>query len=220
LIDESDRPSPDVVSDVSPVADAQADEIIELQAETSSGEPAFLDYVSRIVRGEHDALGFLYDETNRLVYGFAFRILRDPADAEEVTLDVYTQIWRNASSFDQGRGSVLAWLMMLTRSRAIDRLRSSSARNRHEQPIDSYEKSAGLSHPAFGLERAVRIALNSLPPEQREAIELAYFSGYSHSELAERLGQPLGTIKTRIRLGMMRMRSLLVPQSRTATHAT
>ena len=180
MIDESGRPSPDVVSDVSPVADAQADEIIQFPAQTSSGELAFLDYVSRIARGEHDALGFLYDETNRLVYGFAFRILRDPADAEEVTLDVYTQIWRNASSFDPCRGSVLAWLMMLTRSRAIDRLRSSSTRNRHEQPIDSYEKSAGLSNPAFGLERAVRIALNSLPPEQREAIELAYFSGYSH----------------------------------------
>ena len=219
-MDESGRPSPDVVSDVSPVAEVQLDEVMSFPAQTGSGEAAFLDYVRRIALGEHNALGFLYDETNRLVYGFAFRILRDRADAEEVTLDVYTHIWRNASSFDQHRGSVLAWLMMLTRSRAIDRLRSSAARNRHEQPIDSYEKNAGLSQPTLGLERAVRVALNSLPPEQREAIELAYFSGYSHSELAERLGQPLGTIKTRIRLGMMRMRSLLVPESRTATHAT
>jgi RNA polymerase sigma-70 factor, ECF subfamily len=220
LVDESDRASPDVPSTVSPVTEVQAD-AVQFPDQVSSGESALLDYVHRIALGEHNALGPLYDETNRLVYGSALRILGDRADAEEVTLDVYTQVWRNASSFDRRRGSVIAWLMTITRSRAIDRRRSSSVRNRYELPIDSYEsRDSGVSHITLGLERAVRAALSSLTPEQREAIELAYFSGYSHSELAERLGQPLGTVKTRIRLGMMKMRSLLVPQSRTESNAT
>ena len=220
-MDESGRPSPDVSPEMFPVAEVSAEAVVPVVALADSGESAWLEYLRRITLGEHAALGSLYDDTNRLVYGSAMRILRDQADAEEVTLDVYMQIWRNASSFDRQRGSVIAWLMTLTRSRAIDRLRSGNVRSRYEQPVEGVDQIASAApQPVFGLERAVQIALNSLAPEQREAIQLAYYSGYSHSELAERLGEPLGTVKTRIRLGMMKLRSLLALPSRTASDAT
>ena len=167
-------------------------------------------YVRRIANGDQSALAGLYDATNRLVYGMALRILANPADAEEVTLDIYTQIWRSASTFDEQRGSVVAWLMTMARSRAIDRLRSAAKRTRREEPLSDLETPPTAQAPLQpGIGREVQVALKTLAPEQREAIELAYWYGYSHSELAARLGQPLGTVKTRIRMGMMKLRSEL-----------
>lgn len=152
----------------------------------------------------------LYDASNRLIYGMALRVLGNPADAEEVTLDIYTQVWRNASNFDARRGSVIAWLVTMARSRAIDRLRACGNRSRREETLTGAAGAeTGGMPPDPGVERAVRVALQTLPPEQREAIELVYWYGYSHSELAARLGQPLGTVKTRIRTGMMKLRSHL-----------
>jgi RNA polymerase sigma-70 factor (ECF subfamily) len=157
----------------------------------------------------------LYDGTHPLVYGLALRILGDVADAEEVALDVYTQVWRTAGNFDPRRGSVSAWLVTLARSRAIDRLRSAAARRQREESRPELpEAPAAARSPEeaslLGQRRVrVRAALARLLPEQREAIELAFFSGLTHSELAARLGQPLGTVKTRIRLGMMKLRELL-----------
>jgi RNA polymerase sigma-70 factor (ECF subfamily) len=164
-----------------------------------------------------DALAGLYDESSSLIYSLVYRILGNVADAEEVTLDVYTQVWQNAEKFDESRGSVASWLVTLARSRAIDRLRSRAARQTREEPLAparEFRDVAALPEEAGMLSqerRFVRAALESLSPEQREAIELAYFSGLSHSELAARLNQPLGTIKTRIRLGMMKLRGLLGP---------
>jgi RNA polymerase sigma-70 factor, ECF subfamily len=137
------------------------------------------------------------------------------AEAEEVTLEVYMQVWRSAARFDERKGTVFTWLVMLGRSRAIDRLRSLGRQRRSEEPLDG-----NLSVRADGdsPERAswlnqrrdkVRKAMAELSPEQREAIELAFFQGLSHGELAETLAQPLGTIKTRIRLGMIKLRQLL-----------
>jgi RNA polymerase sigma-70 factor (ECF subfamily) len=167
-------------------------------------------YVRRIAAGDHGALAALYDATNRLIYGMALRILSNPADAEEVTLDIFTQVWRNASNYDEARGSVVAWLMTMARSRAIDRLRSRANRGRREEALMDLSNAAPLQAPmTLGVEREVQAALLTLTPEQREAIELAYWYGYSHSELSARLGQPLGTIKTRIRMGMMKLRSQL-----------
>jgi RNA polymerase sigma-70 factor (ECF subfamily) len=171
-------------------------------------------YVQDAAAGNTRALAGLYDESCSLVYGIALRILRNEADAEEVTSDVYLQVWRSASDFDDKRGSVNAWLTMLARSRSIDRLRS-RARARREEALDTLtDLPSGTETPEsaswLGQQRArVRKALESLSPEQREAIEMAYFSGLTQSELAAKLQQPLGTIKTRIRLGMIKLRERL-----------
>ena len=173
-------------------------------------ERAWSGYVRRIVTADQGALASLYDATNHLVYGMALRILGNPADAEEVTLDIYTQVWRTASHFDEQRGSVLAWLMIMARTRSIDRLRSRANQSRHEELLAlSPDVAPVVTANQPGIEREVQTALAALAPEQREAIELAYWYGYSHAELAGRLGQPLGTVKTRIRLGMIKLRSQL-----------
>jgi len=172
-------------------------------------------YISAIAQADGEALGRLYDGTHPLVYGLVLRVLGDVADAEEVTLDVYTQVWKTAASFDRSRGTVSAWLVTLARSRAIDRLRSGATRRQREQTLGDWfdAPAAGVTPEDASLlgqqQRLVRRALATLVPEQREAIELAFFSGLSHSELAAKLGQPLGTVKTRIRLGMMKLRELL-----------
>ncbi len=164
----------------------------------------------RIAESDQAALAALYDATNHLIYGMALRILGNQADAEEVTLDIYSQVWRGASGFAQERGSVVAWLMIMARSRAIDKLRSRANRIRREEPLSDLDAAkTGPASPEPGVAREVQTALKTLAPEQREVIELAYWYGYSHSELAERLGQPLGTVKTRIRMGMMKLRSEL-----------
>jgi RNA polymerase sigma-70 factor (ECF subfamily) len=164
-------------------------------------------YVRRIASGDQLALATLYDASNHLVYGLALRVLGNPADAEEVTLDTYSQIWRTAASFDPQRGSVAAWLITMARSRAIDKRRNGTGRR--EWPLAKADGVAGpFVEPDTG-NGPVRAALAALAPEQREAIELAFWFGFSHSELAARLHQPLGTIKTRIRLGIIKLRAQL-----------
>ena len=171
-------------------------------------------YVCAAAAGDSRALASLYDESCSLVYGIALRVLRNEADAEEVTSDVYSQVWRSAATFDGTRGSVNAWLTMLARSRSIDRLRA-RARARKEETLDTAANVPASGETPetaswLGQQRAhVRAALDCLSPEQRQAIELAYFSGLTQSELAEHLQQPLGTIKTRIRLGMIKLRERL-----------
>ncbi len=173
--------------------------------------------LERLAGGDQSALAALYDATSRLVYGLALRILGDPADAEEVTLDVYTQAWRQVGRYDASRGDALTWLLTLTRSRAIDRLRSRAGSRKREQALDTAAELATSepdpeSRSAFA-ERArrVRSALAVLSPEQRQVIELAYFEGLTHVEIAERIRQPLGTAKSRIRLGMAKLRDALSP---------
>lgn len=172
-------------------------------------------YIQRAAAGEQQALARLYDDTSHLIYSVVVRILGDQADAEEVTVDVYSQVWRSAGSFDRERGTALGWLTMLARSRALDRLRRRVSRAKYEAPLDAMgEAQSSLDPPEEAAvlaqeRRRIAEALDELAPEQRQAIELAYFEGYSHSELAERLGQPLGTIKTRIRLGMQKLRERL-----------
>jgi RNA polymerase sigma-70 factor (ECF subfamily) len=148
-----------------------------------------------------------------LVYGIALRILNDTADAEEVTLDVYAQIWKSAATFDVQRGSVCSWMVTLVRSRAIDRMRSRHSRVRREEAasIELRAASPGPEEQTVFFEKTKRIqaALATLSREQRQAIELAFFSGLTHVEVATKVGEPLGTIKTRIRLGMMRLRDAL-----------
>ncbi|HYJ47914.1 MAG TPA: sigma-70 family RNA polymerase sigma factor [Pyrinomonadaceae bacterium] len=182
----------------------------------SGRDQQLADFIESISCGNEEALTALYDATNRLLYGLVLRILTDPDAAEEVLLDVYKQVWRKASSYDQARGNPLAWLMTIARSRAIDRLRSTRLERQRVEALDNVreiaascdvERDAVLS----GMRRVIRKALDSLPPEQREVIDLAYYGGLSQSEIAARIGQPLGTVKTRVRLGLAKLREALRP---------
>ena len=174
----------------------------------------------RIAQGDQDALAKLYDETNRLVYSMVFRVLGEHTAAEEVTLDVYMQVWRQASRFDAERGALLTWLITIARSRAIDRLRASRLTHQRTEQLDLTEGAqtarsfANIEETVLLSERGriIRAALLALPVEQREVIELGYFLGLSHSEIAGRLNQPLGTVKTRVRLGMIKLRETLQPK--------
>lgn len=171
----------------------------------------------RIRNRDAESLARLYDETSRFLYGLSLQILRDPADAEEVILDVYQHVWNHAHLYDESRGNVWNWLAVVTRHRAIDRLRQANSRRAREAPIDpEKERKAADPVPQEDLilkeERAiVRRAMDSLKPDQRQAIELAFFGGLTHVEVAERLGAPLGTIKTRIRAGLRRLREAMAP---------
>jgi RNA polymerase sigma-70 factor (ECF subfamily) len=175
--------------------------------------------VARIGQGETEALAALYDGTAPLVNGLALRILREPEAAEEVTGDVYHQVWRDAARYDPARGTALAWLLTLTRSRAIDRRRQSARRERAE-PIGV---AVAMPSPAPGPEEDTAVrerrelvgrALARLPADQRRPIELAFFAGLSHTEIAAAVDAPLGTVKTRIRLGMTRLRQTLATAGR------
>ncbi len=180
-------------------------------------ERDLIGLLARIAHGEEGALGDLYDMTGSRVFGLAFRILNDVTMAEEVAMDVYLQVWRQAGQFDQSRGMPMVWLTMLTRSRAIDRIRVGRKDRARCKPIEDISEEMSMEgnpeqHSVL-LEqgRIVRHGLYSLPPEQREVIELGYFDGLSQSEIAQKTGQPLGTVKTRVRLGMIRLRTILGP---------
>jgi RNA polymerase sigma-70 factor (ECF subfamily) len=179
-------------------------------------EPA--DLIARCALGDQAALAELYDATAAQVNGLALRILADRDTAEEVTGDVFLQVWRSAGSYEPARGSPLAWLFTLARSRAIDRLRGGAAERRQSSP---FELAPDVECDAPGPEegsslaqrrRIVRAALERLGEEQRQVLEMAFFQGLSHSEIAAALGAPLGTVKTRIRLGMSRLREWLAAQ--------
>jgi RNA polymerase sigma-70 factor (ECF subfamily) len=186
--------------------------------ERSESGDALGGLVTRLAAGDQNAFAQLYDCTNRIVYGLALRILRNSSFAEDVTMEVYLQVWRTASRYNPQRGTVTSWLVTLVRSRALDYLRSRKARRADlEENVDDVPNlrdsrpTPELNSMAAGRSRIVQQALADLAPDQREAIELAYFSGLSHSEMAEQTGLPLGTVKTRIRLGMLHLRKLLGP---------
>jgi RNA polymerase sigma-70 factor (ECF subfamily) len=175
-------------------------------------EPDWGAVIERIAGGDRAALAELYDGTSALVHGLTTRVLGDPSAAEEATADTFVQVWRQADRWDARRGGALAWLLMLARSRAIDRLRASGGRAEREAAVEPpATETPGPEQEAAVSERRrlVQNALARLIPDQRRLIELAYFEGLSHSEIATSLGQPLGTVKTRIRLGMTRLRETL-----------
>ncbi|MBI4482084.1 MAG: sigma-70 family RNA polymerase sigma factor [Acidobacteria bacterium] len=173
---------------------------------------ADLVLVRRVVDGDETALATLYDRYAGVVYSVVLRILRDPGAAEEILQDIFYQLWRNASNFDPARGTLPGWLLVSARNRAIDRLR-----RRNPDTTELAEQSVALP---FNLEAAiaqnqlmsrVKAALAKLPPAQREALELAYFQGLTHSEIAQRTGEPLGTVKTRLRAAVQWLRRELNP---------
>ena len=185
--------------------------------ETNTRDQDWVALIKRVAEGDQSALTALYDATSRLVFGLIMRVVSDRSTAEEVLLDVYTQVWRQAGAYDVSRGAPLAWLMTIARTRGIDRLRSGRYEQQNKEALDTIrEVSASTASPeeatvASERQRLVRSALATLSAEQREVIELAYYSGLSHSEIALRLGQPLGTVKTRTRLGMIKLRDMLRP---------
>jgi RNA polymerase sigma-70 factor (ECF subfamily) len=194
---------------------------------TSEREKRWREYLREIECGNAQSLALLYDDSISTLYGLALRILGDSADAEEVLMEVFEQVWRNARAFDSSRGSVQRWLTLLTRSRAIDRLRSAAARRQREEPVNLEQREITSRDPLpdqtsiFRQQQVfVRQALNALPAEQRQVLELAYFSELTHAEIASTLSVPLGTIKTRIRMGMEKLRNALTHSSSTSAWST
>ena len=171
-------------------------------------ETPYVALLDRAAEGDESALAQLYDETSARVFGLALGILRDRDTAEEAALDTYMSVWSRAATYDPTRGSPMAWILTIARSKAIDQLRSRARRGEKHRALETL---ASLEEPPPNPEVAivqaercaqVRAALGSLPREQRVAIETAYFAGLSHSEVAAALGEPLGTVKSRIRLGL------------------
>jgi RNA polymerase sigma-70 factor (ECF subfamily) len=171
--------------------------------------------VERMAGGDESALGALYDRWVDAVNALVVRIVRDEAEAEEVVEAVFWQAWQQAGRYTSDRGAPGAWLLAMARSKSLDRLRS-MRRRREEQPVDDsiFDNQPAIGDPLSALnanERATRVvtALHELPVEQREVLELAYFEGLSQTEISERLSLPLGTVKTRARLALRKMRDRL-----------
>ncbi len=193
-----------------------------LKPATASPLPADRDLITRAGGGEEEAIAELYDRYGGVLYAVAYRVVGGPADAEDVVVEAFAQAWRDATRFEASRGSVAAWLIMIARSRALDLVRARGRRDRitasaaAREPENPPGMGAWRPQPGEALDHAERReqvgrAMAALSPPQREAIELAYFEGLSQSEIAERLREPLGTVKTRVRLGMQKLREALRP---------
>ena len=178
--------------------------------------------IRRVVDGDEAALAALYDRYSGVVYAVASRILRDPGGAEEVLQDIFFQLWRTASQFDFARGSLPGWLLVTARHRAIDRLRRRGASGQSGQGVQARHDDPPGEPVALGMDLESRAAqaeamakvsgaLGGLPENQRQALELAYFEGLTHTEIANRTGEPLGTVKTRLRSAVQALKQALNP---------
>jgi RNA polymerase sigma-70 factor, ECF subfamily len=176
--------------------------------------------VQSIAGGDQSALHALYGRAHRLVFTLTFRITASREIAEELTIDVFHEIWRRASRYDPANGTVLAWIMNQARSRAIDRLRYESRKKRGDgSGLEPLAEAAADPCDVLMLRQqgeALRTALASLTAGERQAIETTFFAGLTHAEAAARLGQPLGTVKTRIRSGLHKLREALTAETRDA----
>ncbi len=182
--------------------------------EGASSAPDLVDLLKACGRGDQTAFARLYDATSSRVVGLAVRVVRDRAQAEEVAQEALLEIWKTSGRFDPAKGSPLGWMLTIVHRKAVDRVRSAEASTRRDttyhqrnQPVehDSTAEAATASLEA----RRVRQALAGLTPVQREALELAYFGGYTHTEVATMLELPVGTAKTRIRDGLIRLRDTM-----------
>ncbi len=180
--------------------------------QSSAGGRVDVALIERILSRDADAVGELYDRHSRMLYGLILRILRNRGEAEEVLQEVFVTVWNRAETYDAAIGSPAAWLVRIARNRAIDRLRANATRVRAVESVpfepqlsENPETSAWLGEQ----QRTVARALEAIPREQRELIEEAYYLGLTQSELAERHKLPLGTVKTRIRTGLLTLRQQL-----------
>jgi len=179
--------------------------------------------VERMIAGDESALSTLYDRYSSMLFSMLMRILKDTSAAEEILQDLFLQLWRNPSRFDPSRGSLPSWLLVIGRNRAISRLRSRERREVSEDSdgfsMDSIPSPGNIEEEAqrSQLAQRLRSAMATLPPEQREAVELAYFEGMSQTEIATRTGSPLGTVKSRVRTAMQSLKQIFgdgtAPQS-------
>jgi RNA polymerase sigma-70 factor (ECF subfamily) len=176
--------------------------------------PDLADLLRSSARGDEAAFARLYDEVAARVYGLVLRVVRDPAQSEEVSQEVFLDIWRTSARFDPSLGSPLSWMLTIAHRKAVDRVRSAQASTDREDAYGSRNRDRSFDETAEAVEtrldaQRVRHALDSLTQTQRGAVELAYFGGYTHTEVATLLGVPLGTAKTRIRDGLIRLRDTM-----------
>ncbi|HRE07267.1 MAG TPA: sigma-70 family RNA polymerase sigma factor [Opitutaceae bacterium] len=187
----------------------------------SPPSPPDSDVLASVAQGDRTALGVLYDRFSRPLFATALRILSDAKEAEDVVHDVFVTIWEKAPEFESSKGSPFGWAVALTRNRSIDRFRQRRRRQEilaatipddlgYAEDAPAADSSAALSFKEKAV--AIRHAVAALPTDQQHAVELAFFSGLTQQEIAERLQQPLGTIKARIRRGLLKLRDVLSPQ--------
>lgn len=196
-----------------PEAPATLGDVLYAKSRPPVEEREWVRLVQLIAAGDQGALHALYDRAHRVVFTLSLRIAANRETAEEITIDVFHAIWRDASRYDAANGTVLAWIMNQARSRAIDRLRFDNRKKRtpgkdEQPPVEPVAD----PHDLLELRKqgeSLRTALGILTPDEREAIETTFFAGLTHAEAAQRLNQPLGTIKTRIRSGLRKMRQAL-----------
>jgi RNA polymerase sigma-70 factor, ECF subfamily len=170
--------------------------------------------LQRVADGDRAAFSELYDRLASRVFGLVKRLLRDPAQSEEVTQEVFLEIWQNAARYEAARGSATSWILTMTHRRAVDRIRASQASRDRDERIGIRDLEREFDSVAEGVEitmenERVKQAMRRLTELQRQAVTLAYYGGYSHSEVAEMLHIPVGTVKTRLRDGMIRLRDEL-----------
>jgi RNA polymerase sigma-70 factor (ECF subfamily) len=197
-------------SPANPAAEPQRS-LVGDAAHRGSGDRAAGDalLLTRVKGGDQQAMTELFDQYSGMVYSVALRVLKDPGQAEDVMQEIFFQVWRNPNAFVSGRGSLGAWLAVMARNRAIDSLR-------RRRPTDSVDDVVLASSSDLGSEvernrmmEKVRGLLKDLPTEQQKSVEMAFFEGLTHSEIAERTGDPLGTVKTRIRSALMTLRKAI-----------
>ena len=179
-----------------------------------------LDLLARIAKRERAAFEQLYDRYANILYATAMKFLKEDADAQDVVQDVFIQIWDKAKLYDPAKGKPLTWALTLTRNRSIDRIRAIQRRTRLRDDFEKEtvaDESAGVREALSGVDASeksqiLRDAVGRLSPEQRKVIELAFFGGLTQSEVADRLGEPLGTVKARARRGLMKLKEILGTQ--------
>jgi RNA polymerase sigma-70 factor (ECF subfamily) len=180
----------------------------------SAPPPTAQELLGRVALGDESAFEQLYDKIAGPVLGVVRKVLRDPAQSEEVTQEVMVEIWRTAPRFDPSRGGATTWVLTMAHRRAVDRVRSAQAASDRETRVAALEHTPEFDQVAEAVEASlereqVRRALDALTPLQREAVRLAYYGGHTHREVAELLGVPLGTVKTRLRDGLIRLRDAM-----------
>ena len=192
-------------------------DILYAKSKSTVSEEDWATLVKSIAAGDQLALHALYERAHRVVFTLIMRITANRETAEELTIDVFHDVWRRASGYDPANGTVLGWIMNQARSRAIDRLRFESRQKRSDS--DDVEPLAEVAaDPHHELEQreqreSLRAAVATLTPEERQAIETTFFAGLTHAEAAARLNEPLGTIKTRIRSGLQKLRKKLIAEA-------
>jgi RNA polymerase sigma-70 factor (ECF subfamily) len=178
-------------------------------SDTASGSSDDLTLLARIGQGDETGMEAIFKRYSGPVYSVALRVLHDSGQAEDVMQEIFLQLWRNPEAFLHGRGSLGAWLVVVARNRAIDVLRRRKPTDSVDDVVLASPCDISAEAERNGMMEKVRVILAGLPEEQRKSLELAYFEGLSHSEIASRTGDPLGTVKTRIRLGLMSLRKAL-----------